>query len=106
MPDPPRKTNAPPDQKQGSSRRPEGYIRKEVDPSYHFKQDESLADHEIGSRHIHFDIVLGGDALVTAVKDEGAANSFISSMVANMGALEVLVAPACPTRHLYLLTSP
>ena len=54
-----------------------------MDPSYHFKKDESLADHEIGSRHIHFYIVLGGDALVTAVKEVGAANSFISSMVLN-----------------------
>ncbi len=41
-----------------------------------------MPDSEIMSRHIHYDIVLGGEALVTAVKDEGAVNSFMSEAMA------------------------
>jgi hypothetical protein len=49
-----------------------------VDPSYAYTVDLSLPDNQIHSRHIHYDLVLGGDALLTAMKDEGAANCFIS----------------------------
>lgn len=57
-----------------------------MDPTYHYKKDCSLRDSEITTRHVHYDAVLGGEALVTFLKDEGACNSFISDyLVAMLG---------------------
>jgi NADPH-dependent ferric siderophore reductase len=55
--------------------------RPEIHASYKYKRDFTLRDRDMRSTHLNIDIVLG-EYLVTAVKDEGAANSFISKGLA------------------------
>jgi hypothetical protein len=49
----------------------------DVHPSYRWQRDNSLPDVFLGENHFFIDIVLGNN-LITALKDEGAANSFIT----------------------------
>ena len=45
--------------------------------SYRYEVDNSLPDPHLSTDHFFIDIVLGNN-LITALKDEGAANSFIT----------------------------
>jgi hypothetical protein len=50
---------------------------EDVHPSYFWQRDNSLPDVFLSVNHFYIDIVLGNN-LITALKDEGAANSFIT----------------------------
>ncbi len=49
----------------------------DVYPYYRWQRDNSLPDVFLGENHFFIDIVLGNN-LITTLKDEGAANSFIT----------------------------
>jgi hypothetical protein len=48
-----------------------------VHASYKYELDNSLPDPHLSTDHFFIDIVLGNN-LITALKDEGAANTFIT----------------------------
>ena len=50
---------------------------EDVHPSYSWQRDNSLPDVFLSVNHFYIDIVLGNN-LITALKDEGAANLFIT----------------------------
>ena len=54
-------------------------VNPHVYEAYHFKYDLSVRDDEVNSTHQFIDVILNDDYLVTALKDEGAANTFIST---------------------------
>ena len=49
--------------------------------------DCTLADYQLSPNHFFIDIVIG-DNLITALKDEGAANSFITKGLVDLCRLE------------------